>query len=184
VSEGENSTDQALVFAGYPILMMDDLNRGNIKNCTISFFTLYTNSSDDCEFGGDVPIGILTSSLCSPIVCSEDGDIIRVLTRDKSSYLGNITDSSHLGDVTYCTTFGDYNIDYSLTSIFDIFTDHNKFLSYVSGLTTNDKTVSELYPIVEISLPQLGIICAYGSSSGYHCGNLVGSDLNLTIPSP
>jgi len=183
-SEEASSADPTLVLGGYPILMMDDLNRENIKNCTISFFTLYTNSSDDCEYGGGVPIGILTSSLCSPIACSEDGDIIRVLTRDKSSYLGNITDSSHLGDVTYCTTFGDYNTDYSLTSIFDIFTAQNKFLSYVSGLTNNDKTVSELYPVVGTSLPQLGIVCAYGSGSGYLCGNLVGSDLELTIPSP
>ena len=173
--QGDDS-DPTFVFGGYPVLMMDDLNRENIKNCTISFFTLYRNSSD-CDYGDSFPIGIITSSLCSPVAGGED-NIVRVWTRDKSL---------HLGDVIYMT-FGEYNeitnFDYALTSIFNIFTDRNEFLSYTAGLTNNDKTVSELYPVIGTSLPQLGIICAYGSGSGYRCGSQVGSDLEITIPSP
>src|SRR6185436_5323905 len=63
--QGDDS-DPTFVFGGYPVLMMDDLNRENIKNCTISFFTLYRNSSD-CDYGDSFPIGIITSSLCSPV---------------------------------------------------------------------------------------------------------------------
>jgi len=174
VSEGGNSTDQTLIFGGYPILMMHELDRETAKNCTISFFTLYTDSPG-C--GDNFPIGILTSSLCSPVADGET-NVVRVFTRDKLL---------HLGDIRYMT-FGENNkvndFDYALADVFSTFTDQNRFLSYTSGLTNNDKTVSELYPVIGTYPSQPGIICAYGSSSGYHCGNLIGNDLELTIPSP
>src|SRR6185312_2807504 len=157
------------LFAGYPIVLMEDRNHTHTINCTLGFAVSY-NHSPDCSFENNSFSGFLTSSLCSPIADSED-NIVQILSRDGSK---------HSGDVIY-STLGKHNsiidIDYALISA-----DQNSLIPYTVGLTNNDKTVSELYLVVGTSLPQLGIICAYGSSSGYHCGNLVGSNLELTIP--
>ncbi|CAG8676365.1 10184_t:CDS:2, partial [Ambispora gerdemannii] len=107
-SEVEDNSDTTLVFGGYPILMMHELDRETAKNCTISFFTLYTDSPG-C--GDDFPIGILTSSLCSPVADGET-NVVNVFTRDKLLYLG---------DLMYMT-FGENNevndFDYALADVF------------------------------------------------------------------
>lgn len=168
LTKREDNPDPTLIFAGYPVLVTED--HGGKKGCTASFAVSYTNSPD-CEFGDDDG-GFITSSLCSPVTDSLGN---RVSTRD----------GSMLGDMVYMT-FGrvsilNNNFDYAYVSIY---VDKNKLNPYTTGLTTNDKTVSELYLVVGTPLPQLGIICAYGSSSGYRCGNQVGSDLEITIPNP
>jgi hypothetical protein len=168
LTKRQNNPDPTLIFAGYPILVTED--HGGKKSCTASFAVLYTDSPD-CEFGDDNG-GFITSSLCSPVTDSLGN---RVSTRD----------GSMLGDMVYMT-FGrvstlNNNFDYAYVSIY---VDKNKLTPYTTGLTTNDKTVSELYPVIETSLPQLGIICAYGANSGYRCGSQVGSDLEITIPNP
>jgi hypothetical protein len=171
LTKREDNPDELLIFAGYPIVLMDDRNRENTKNCTLGFAVLY-NDSPDCDFGDSFPSGFLTSSLCSPIADSEN-NIVRTLNWDKSE---------HLGDIIYAT-FGNSitDTDYAFTSIFN----QNRLIPYtVITETSNDKTVNKLYPVVGTSLSQPGIICAYGSSSGYHCGNQVESDLEITIPNP
>jgi len=172
LTERQNNPNPTLIFAGHPILVSEGYNNdGSKKSCTASFAVLYTNSPD-CEFGDDNG-GFITSSLCSPITDSLGN---RVFARDGSTLLG---DMEYMTFGRVSSVINDF--DYAYVSID---TSQNNLTPYTTGLTTNDKTVSELYPVIGTPLPQLGIICAYGSSSGYRCGSQVGSDLEITIPNP
>jgi hypothetical protein len=66
-----------------------------------------------------------------------------------------------------------------------VLTDWDNIL-YTAGLTSKDGAVSEIYPATSYLTPnKTGLeVCAYGSKSGYNCGNLTEIDLNITVTNP
>ncbi|CAG8830220.1 11116_t:CDS:1, partial [Racocetra persica] len=120
---GENYTDPGEMFAGYPILFE------STKSCTAAFI--------GNKQGID---GLITSAqCCTRINCNffpnQHPDSVSENLDD-----GNIT---HIG-YAYDMMFGDNGLDYVFVNSISI--DWNN-IPYTTGLTSDDSTISELYPI-------------------------------------
>jgi len=123
----ENSSEQIDFFAGYPISIE------NQRNCTTSYALIIS----DCQDAGKN--GFITSSRC----CVNCNGVDNISGQD-GSLLGSSLYSSIVPLPPRYPS--DLPLDYlyinaNLPGI------NVKFLPYVAGLTNNDQTVSEIYPI-------------------------------------
>jgi len=178
----EEDPKQNIFVAGFPIMVGVYGSNGVFQNnCTGSFVVINTNSSE-YEHSNDHG-GFLTSFFCLPPVTLATTTPLPVV-----GWYGY--DSFWLGEPYYGSIIEGNTEGIFITADY-LYVSANlvslQLIPYVTGLTTNDKTVKELYPVTGTGLGSVTFgskVCAYGAVSGHHCGNLIATDLELTIPSP
>ncbi|KAF0545526.1 serine protease [Gigaspora margarita] len=148
-------------FAGYPISFE------NQKNCTAAFIA------------NKQGIGFITSAQCCVknncnFFPNQSTDNVYAIEDD-----GNVT----LIGAVYDMMFGNNGLDYVFVTSILIDWDN---IPYTTGLTSDNDTISELYPITSyLTLNETGHkVCAYGAKNGYICGLLQAINVEITVPNP
>jgi hypothetical protein len=149
------------LFAGYWI------NFENQKNCTASFVVNKQGIN-----------GLLTSARCCVNNNCLNGNVFDTAYENEDD--GNVTKIGQVHDAQFG---GDNGLDYAFVTLDSI--DWKPF-HYTAGLTYDNGSMTELYPVIADFAPtELGIpICASGQSSGYLCGNLTELNLDLVVTNP
>ena len=187
IAKRDSSPPKIYYPAGYPISIVDtsvpNWDKNNVKNCTTSFAVRRLPDTD----------GFITSSLCRRDFSTNGID--RVFSSyfydgDNNSdkwdwFIGGLSFYSYKFEKNELGELVGYDVGLVLGSG-TLTTKEWITVPYVTGLTTNDKTISERYPITSyLTLNETGQkVCAYGTDSGYRCGKLIEIDLELKIPNP
>ncbi|CAG8730770.1 43556_t:CDS:2 [Gigaspora margarita] len=160
---GEKDPDESdlVFFAGYPISFE------NQKNCTAAFIA------------NKQGIGFITSAQCCVknncnFFPNQSADNVYAIEDD-----GNVT----LIGAVYDMMFGNNGLDYVFVTSILIDWDN---IPYTTGLTSDNDTISELYPITSyLTLNETGHkVCTYGAKNGYLCGLLQAINVEITVPNP
>ncbi|KAF0507917.1 hypothetical protein F8M41_018873 [Gigaspora margarita] len=162
INKRDTDESDRAIYAGYPISFE------NQKNCTAAFI--------GNKQGID---GFITSAQC----CVRNN--CNFFPNQPSD---NVFENEDDGNVTqigaaYDMMFGIIGLDYVFVTSILIDWDN---IPYATGLTLDDGTISELYPITSyLTLNETGNkVCAYGAKSGYRCGLLNEINIEITVPNP
>jgi hypothetical protein len=164
LTKREDTPDPRVLFAGYPIIVE------NTKKCTAAFI--------GDKQGID---GFITSAQC----CARNNcNLFPNQPLDNVYGYDNDGNLALIGGA-YDIRFGDNGLEYLFVT--SILVDWNNIL-YTAGLTSDDGTISEVYPATSyLTLTEADKgkeICTYGAKSGYRCGTLNEVDVEITIPNP
>ncbi|CAI2188691.1 7528_t:CDS:2 [Funneliformis geosporum] len=165
LTKREDNPEPTLVFAGYPISLsvplQDDkgVDRIYTKQSTAGFMIVNEDKSSSSYCTAGRNDGFITSVSCLPY---EYGF--------SNALLGTIIEFYDTADPFYDTADFAYIADTKVDGSEPI--PEIKLIPYVVG-ESDGESKPQLYPVVDQGFDTLGTrVCAYGSGSGYQCGNL------------